>query len=364
MTSSTPDTTTLLNAINATDRDVLSTQFVQSQALNDKTDILRDAMNNISRYTDNNINTTDRDVLKGNFQTVESLSDTVNNNSKQTNSLVSGVGRDVLTGHALISNELRDKIDTSTIQTQGLLAGIDKDIYTSIANQSHDIKADINSVSKDVLSGNAAISSQQSRDLFGLMSQTERQFFNNADRIDKVYADLKTNENAGFYNNAMGIKDTQRDIAFAMNNIEKHDSYLAHELYKELNHQDHHHERRHGDVRRDILRVDNEILRARLDTERQASQNFANVQIEALKNKDALGLQAANNLTAIQVEALKNSAALASKMAECCCEIKETVLSTASSTQGLIQNNEAAALRAQLQTEQTKNLILQTVDKH
>lgn len=344
----------LLNAINTTDRDVLSTQLLQTQSLNNKTDILRDAINNTARFTDNSINTLNRDVLKNTDALNDRMHDIASNNTRYLEESIKSVNRDVLGGHASITNEIKDKVDGATMHTQGILANIDKDIFTTSANQTEALKGDITEVNRDILNSSAQ-----------LQHQINGQFYNNADRVDRGFSDLKSGMSHGFYATGQNIKDTQRDIALATGNIEKHNSYLTHELFKEMHHNNHHHERRYGDLRHDLaaylLRNENELLRSRNVIEVQAANNYANIQMEALKNKDALALQAANNYANIQTEALKNSQTIMSKMADCCCEIKETVLTSASATQGLIQNSEAAALRAQLQTEQTKNLILQSL---
>lgn len=348
------DNNNLLNAINTTDRDVLSTQLLQTQSLNNKTDILRDAINNTSRFTDDALNTINRDILKSSDALNDRMHDALGNNTRYIEDSIKTVNRDVLNGHSAITNEIKDKVDGATMHTHEKLSGIDKDIFTTSANQTEALKGDINEVNRDVLNTTAQ-----------LQHQINGQFYNNADRVDRGFSEIKSGLAHGFYATGQNIKDTQREIALATGNIEKHNSYLSHELFKELHHQHRHDDRRYGDLRHDfasaILRNENELLRSRNVIEVQAASNYANMQMEALKNKDALALQAANNYANIQTEALKNTQTMMSKMADCCCEIKETVLTTASATQGLIQNSEAAALRSQLQTEQTKNLILQSL---
>lgn len=68
--------------------------------------------------------------------------------------------------------------------------------------------------------------------------------------------------------------------------------------------------------------------------------------------------QAADNYVAIQLESVKNKCELVAKLAECCCEIKESILSSANTTQGIIRENESNRLRDALQNSTTENLIL------
>jgi len=387
----------------------------------------------------------------------------MNNMARDTNNQIITTDRDVLQGNYNLSEGIKGKMDVMGTQNFATLAGIDKDIYKAAYGVNSHLTDAVNAVDKDIIQGLNNSSAQASRDLNAVATATSAQFFNNADRIDRVNSDIRnaqsvygaasakqisdlntaldtqflhgvqrqdsqfdsitSNINSNKYATGMEIKNTQREILGVKGDIEKHASYLAHETFKELTHHNQHHERRYGDherrserrhgenrfegaehtghIRKDIiessLKTDNEILRARLAAERQAAenltvvqttaaQNYANIQIEALKSKDALSMQSAQNFAAsqieayklketlaaqaaanasvIQTEALKTAATLMSKMADCCCEIKETVLTTSSATQGVVTENNLANLRAQLQTEQTKNLILQTVDKH
>jgi hypothetical protein len=81
--------------------------------------------------------------------------------------------------------------------------------------------------------------------------------------------------------------------------------------------------------------------------ERQASDNYAAIQLEACKNKASL-----------ELEALKNKESLAAQMAECCCEIKESIISSAATTQLLVRDIESNRVRDALNASNTENLIL------
>lgn len=81
--------------------------------------------------------------------------------------------------------------------------------------------------------------------------------------------------------------------------------------------------------------------------ERQAADNYANIQLEACKNKASL-----------ELEALRNKCELVKQLSDCCCELKESVLATSSTTQQLIRDTETSRVRDALAACTTENLIL------
>lgn len=101
----------------------------------------------------------------------------------------------------------------------------------------------------------------------------------------------------------------------------------------------------------------------------QSASNFGAIQVEASKNTAAIQLQAAvvqkENLleqskwfALAERTAMLNKCELESKLAACCCEIKETVTGTASATQGLIQSIESNRIRDAMNALTTENAIL------
>lgn len=101
----------------------------------------------------------------------------------------------------------------------------------------------------------------------------------------------------------------------------------------------------------------------------QNSDQHGRIIHEIGKSRDDLYAQAANyalsqaqslgsNFAAIQLESAKNFAAVQAKMAECCCEIKESVITTANTTQQLIQTNENARIRDALAAANQENMVL------
>lgn len=96
----------------------------------------------------------------------------------------------------------------------------------------------------------------------------------------------------------------------------------------------------------------------------QASNNAGKVELDIQKLKTHLELQASHNTAAVQLEAVKNKASLSAQLAECCCELKETVAGAAQSTQKVLQEIENNRIRDALSTANTENLIARLGDRH
>jgi hypothetical protein len=99
----------------------------------------------------------------------------------------------------------------------------------------------------------------------------------------------------------------------------------------------------------DLIKVENSLGR-------QADNNFAHVQKQMCDLGGRLELQAANNTAAIQIEALKTKGDILQKMADCCCEIKEKVVSTGDSVKDLVKAYDTERLRDALRLAETRNI--------
>jgi hypothetical protein len=89
----------------------------------------------------------------------------------------------------------------------------------------------------------------------------------------------------------------------------------------------------------------------------QASENFGKLESDIKNVKCVLEFQGAQNTAAIQLEALKNKAALSAQLAECCCELKDTVSASAAQTQAIVRDIENNRVRDALAAATTENLI-------
>ena len=89
----------------------------------------------------------------------------------------------------------------------------------------------------------------------------------------------------------------------------------------------------------------------------QASQNVGKVELDINKVKAHLEFQASENTAALQLEAVKNKSSLSAQLAECCCELKQIVTSSAQETQKVLQEIENNRIRDALASANTENLI-------
>jgi hypothetical protein len=102
------------------------------------------------------------------------------------------------------------------------------------------------------------------------------------------------------------------------------------------------------------LQAANLALQAQL----QASNNTASIQLENAKNFAQSQIEIGKQFAIAALTAANNKSDLEKQMAECCCEIKQSVLTTASATQSLIQSTDASRIRDSLASANQENLIL------
>lgn len=156
------------------------------------------------------------------------------------------------------------------------------------------------------------------------------------------------------------IKDSQCDIKETLGDY-------FHRTQAETFHATRRLERQAGDYfgksQVDLVKVENSLGRLAdshfSQLQLQNAQGFCKVSADVKDSQAKLELQAAQNTAAIQLEAQKTKLDIISKMAECCCELKEKISASDASTKALIQSVETAGLRDQLQQAQTQNLVFQ-----
>jgi len=90
----------------------------------------------------------------------------------------------------------------------------------------------------------------------------------------------------------------------------------------------------------------------------QAASNSAAIQLQAANNAAIAGSESAKQFALAAVAAAQNAKDIQLQLANCCCEIKETVNCTAGATQALIQAQSEARVRDSLAAAQQENLIL------
>lgn len=100
------------------------------------------------------------------------------------------------------------------------------------------------------------------------------------------------------------------------------------------------------------------VGREGLQSQLQAASNLKDIQLQACEIAAASRLENDKQFALATLAASKNKEELASQIAECCCEVKAVVNSTAVATQNLIQATEAARIRDALAAANNENLIL------
>lgn len=95
-----------------------------------------------------------------------------------------------------------------------------------------------------------------------------------------------------------------------------------------------------------------------LQSQAAAGANATAIQLQAERLAAASRLENDKQFALATLAASKNKEELSAQIAECCCEVKEVVNSTASATQALIQATETARIRDALASANNENLIL------
>lgn len=85
---------------------------------------------------------------------------------------------------------------------------------------------------------------------------------------------------------------------------------------------------------------------------------FGQGSLEHCRDTGALSKQMSEGFSAVQLEAAKNKFDLSKQLSDCCCEMKEKLIETASATQQLIRDQENNRLRDSLAAAANENLYL------
>lgn len=228
-------------------------------------------------------------------------------------------------------------------------------------------------------------SQQQTADSFGRLSaQGENGFARLSTQADTNFGRLSAQGEAGFYRTGVAIAGAEKQTVMSEMNLGRSvnagftdSANTQRELYGRLSQQ-------HCDLKSSIaeaqLLASREILGTGRELGLQSASNFGAVQLQSANNYGGIQVEASKNTAAIQLQAsmiqkenlleqskwfalsertaMLNKCELESKLAACCCEIKEAVTGTASATQGLIQSIESNRVRDALTALSTENAIL------
>lgn len=117
-------------------------------------------------------------------------------------------------------------------------------------------------------------------------------------------------------------------------------------------------ERAGCDSREATLHVHRSLYKSEARLGLQAEKYHGVQRLDICETENRLQKQASDNYASVQLEALRNRVALEREMAQCCCELKERISNTADETQSLVRSNETARLRDALLATTQQNLFL------
>ena len=152
--------------------------------------------------------------------------------------------------------------------------------------------------------------------------------------VNNNFQELRNVVNNGFASNLLASKDTQLAIALSEGSVRRQVSDVAGALNSQLS------------STKEVLTA--LIGNLALQNQLELSKYFAIAERENDKQFALATLAASTNAAKIQ-----------SDLAECCCEIKLAVNSTANDTQALVQASETNRVRDELAASQQENLVLQ-----
>lgn len=234
----------------------------------------------------------------------------------------------------------------------GNYGGYDNNHHGQTLNAIHDVATTGLSTSA---AATASIIAENERVAFAMKDSMEKQSVANRDAIERTgAANSVATERIGSANSVSiernglaNLTATERNATALGLSVERTTGDIRHsqqQIAGETRGLMYQHSTQHLLTSKDILV---EMTKNACHVERQASDNYAAIQLEAAKNKASL-----------ELEALKNKEVLAAQLAQCCCEIKESILSSASTTQLLIRDTESNRVRDALAASATENLIL------
>ena len=248
-----------------------------------------------------------------------------------------------------------------------------------------DLKGDINQGFTNAINGLNIHSMETMREYATVKSGLEKikhkDSKNSHDQYEKLHRDLdRVHDRFDFHGREHHGRMDRLDDRFDRHHLEHREALgglgdRLNDTYRELHHDSDRINNRFSDrfteVDKDALHIEQRThayaTEFALRNERmldgvslQAATNTAKLNKQMLK----LELQAANNTAAIQLEATRNAGNMATKMAECCCEIKSTVVREADSIKGVLSTSENARLRDELYEARARNLAHESEHHH
>jgi hypothetical protein len=250
----------------------------------------------------------------------------VERNGNDTRSSIDRVGADVSTrvernggDGRMVTVQTAGDVRMAIADSRSLIQNSIGDAKTTLADN---IAATLASVERNSAEGRATTYEQSSEGRI----QNSQNFAAVRDLVSKEASDIALNSNLNFSNVSKDIQITGTANALAAKDIQiqalqvKSDNLLFAAQNASI-------------ARQDTL----------ASTERLAHR-ISSSEMEAFKNKELLSLQ----LGRAELEQARSESRILSKMAECCCEIKEKVDERATVTDLLIKDNETSRLKDEL----------------
>ena len=192
-----------------------------------------------------------------------------------------------------------------------------------------------------------------------LSSKSDHHFAQGMHNLDKSTASIERQAGDYFAKSQVDLVKVENSLGRQSDHhFEKHSNRMNKFENRQFRDMTEHAERH----QRDLLSTQALLLtrtdRAEANITLQASENAGKLALDMCKLENALGRQADANTAALALAAANNNAAMIKQLAECCCEIKETVGAAAQETDELINSQAQSAAAAELAALKTEKFIL------
>jgi len=312
------------------------------------------------------------------------LNSTTERVGSQLGSAIERTGAAALHGSEVVGAQLSSAIERngaqgvhaselSNSQIQTALGAAAESILSTTNRTGFEGVSAINRSTNEIMDGMHQFQNRMSADQIAERGYLGDNFLHLSDELNRNWqattsqagkTDYLIAEKAGHINNHLSevkhhvSKDVWKSNYLLGREFDRKHEWQMRELYHLDKHQDKNTEKIRRAESEHFAATNLQISKSESFLAQQAASNFGKAQLDLCKTENALQLQAANNYANIQLEALRNKEQLSKQMADCCCEIKELVITTAGATQDVVKNAEAERLRDSLRSLETQNLIL------
>jgi flagellar hook-basal body complex protein FliE len=237
-----------------------------------------------------------------------------------------------------------------------------RDMFASIAREGCHTREDVNKVGGKVAEGFSYISGKidsgvgEVKYKVGESACGVKEYVGNAkteikDNTDRYYISGEANADVRAKNLLDSILNSQNSSTSLFESLQSNVSNSRERLQEQLYEQNTVNVAAHRDT---ILELTKDICGVQKDI----AIGFGQGSLEHCRDTGALSKQMSEGFAAVQLEAAKNKFDLSKQLSDCCCEMKEKLIETASATQQLIRDQENNRLRDSLAAAANENLYL------